>query len=158
MPEMVYYSLTATSADPSMGTVLGSGTYEAGAEVTLTATANEGYRFVGWQDGNADNPRTVTVTADATYIATFEAEVGINEVDGADGITLHPNPACTKVTIFGLEQGSKVSVVDLNGREVSSLLTPDSSLTIDVSGLAQGAYFVRIVGKHQQAIRKLIVK
>ena len=156
MPEMVYYSLTATSADPSMGTVLGSGTYEAGAEVTLTATANEGYRFVGWQDGNADNPRTVTVTADATYIATFEAEVGIGGVDGADGITLHPNPASGRVSLRGVEPGAEVTVVDMQGRTHSKISTRDSEITLEVN--LPGAYFVRIVGERQCAVRKLLVR
>ena len=68
------YTITATSADETMGTVTGGGTYEEGATATLTATANAGYHFVQWNDGNTDNPRTITVTEDATYTATFEAD------------------------------------------------------------------------------------
>ena len=67
----VPYTITAIPADPSMGTVTGGGTYAAGSTVTLLATANPGYHFVQWQDGDTQNPRTVTVTGDSTYIATF---------------------------------------------------------------------------------------
>ena len=65
------HTITATSADPAMGTVTGGGTYNGGATATLTATPNSGYHFVQWQDGNTHNPRTITVTGDATYTATF---------------------------------------------------------------------------------------
>ena len=54
-----------------MGTVTGGGTYNGGATATLTATPNTGYHFVQWQDGNTQNPRTITVTGDATYTAAF---------------------------------------------------------------------------------------
>ena len=69
---LAQYTITALSANENMGTVTGGGTYNVGSSVELSATANEGYRFVRWTDGNTSNPRTITVTGDATYIATFE--------------------------------------------------------------------------------------
>lgn len=67
------YTITVNVNDQAMGTVTGGGTYAANTTVTLTATANEGYQFVKWQDGNTDNPRTITVTKNETYTAIFEA-------------------------------------------------------------------------------------
>ena len=66
-----YYTITVESANPAMGTVSGGGTFLSGTETTLTATPNTGYYFIGWDDGNADNPRSITVTQNATYIAQF---------------------------------------------------------------------------------------
>ncbi|MBR1717265.1 MAG: leucine-rich repeat protein [Paludibacteraceae bacterium] len=66
------YKLTVTSANTSMGTVTGGGTYNHNASATLTATPKGCYRFKQWNDGNTTNPRTVTVTAAKTYTATFE--------------------------------------------------------------------------------------
>ncbi len=63
--------VVSVTCDPQQGQVTGDGTYPYGSEVTLTATANEGYEFTQWSDGNKDNPRKVTVTADATYTAEF---------------------------------------------------------------------------------------
>ena len=37
-------------------------------------------------------------------------------------------------------------------------LATGESMTIDLTGYAQGAYFVRIVGEQGTAVRKLIVK
>lgn len=59
------------SCDANRGTVKGGGEYAPGNTVTLTATPKKGCTFVGWSDGNTDNPRTVTVEGDATYIAQF---------------------------------------------------------------------------------------
>ncbi len=61
--------------DSAMGSVTGMGTYAKGSTVTLTATVNEGYRFVRWTDDVTDNPRTVTADVNgAAYTAVFEAE------------------------------------------------------------------------------------
>lgn len=66
------YKLTVTAG--TGGTVSGGGTYNYNASATLKATANSGYHFVKWSDGNTSATRTVTVTKDATYTATFEQD------------------------------------------------------------------------------------
>ena len=61
----------------------------------------------------------------------------------------------------GIEGDATVTVVDMNGREVYTQALKQSSnqtITIDVSSMSQGAYFVRITGDRVNAIRKLIVK
>ena len=68
------YTITTAVNDESMGSVIGEGEYEKDSEITLTVTANEGYRFVKWSDGNIENPRTITVTQDSTFTAIFELE------------------------------------------------------------------------------------
>ena len=72
------YTITATSANPTMGTVSGGGSYASGVTATLTATANTGYHFTQWQDGNTQNPRTITVMGNATYTAYFDANAPVN--------------------------------------------------------------------------------
>ena len=65
------YTITVVSANPTMGTVDGGGTFMEGTEIQITATPFAGYYFTNWNDGNADNPRTITVTQNATYVAQF---------------------------------------------------------------------------------------
>jgi hypothetical protein len=65
------YTINVESDNPTMGTATGGGTFPEGTVITISATANEGYYFVGWNDGNAENPRNITVTQDATYRALF---------------------------------------------------------------------------------------
>jgi hypothetical protein len=65
------FVITAISSDESLGTVDGSGEYQYNQQAILTANAVEHYHFSRWDDGNTDNPRIITVTEDATYMADF---------------------------------------------------------------------------------------
>ena len=82
---------------------------------------------------------------------------GIDDVNSA-AISLYPNPASSTVTLMGIEGAATVTVVDMNGRETGKWTVVDGTLTIDVTEMTQGAYFVRIVGEQVNAIRKLIVR
>ncbi len=73
-PDKNYYTITALADDG--GTVSGGGEVADGGNITLTATANEGYTFDGWYDGDTKvcdaTEFTVTnVTANKTYTAKF---------------------------------------------------------------------------------------
>src|SRR5574344_2059579 len=65
------FILTVSSANATMGSTTGGGSYTMGATATLTATAKSGYHFTQWNDGNANASRTVTVSANASYTAQF---------------------------------------------------------------------------------------
>jgi hypothetical protein len=65
------YTITVRAENPLLGTTYGSGAYPLNQVVTIGATPNTGFYFSGWQDGNMDNPRTITVTGNAEYIASF---------------------------------------------------------------------------------------
>ncbi|MBR4829451.1 MAG: fibronectin type III domain-containing protein, partial [Muribaculaceae bacterium] len=65
------YTITVEANPTEGGTVTGSGTYDYGTVVNLTATAATGYTFIGWSDGVTDNPRVITVTGPAEYTANF---------------------------------------------------------------------------------------
>ena len=63
------FEVNASAEPATYGTVTGSGTFEYGSTVTLTASPNLGYVFFNWtKDGNV-------VSTDATY--TFTAEDGV---------------------------------------------------------------------------------
>ena len=66
------WTITVTANDDSMGTVSGGGTYDEGAEVTITATPNATYRFVKWSDDVTDATRTFSAAENLTLQAIFE--------------------------------------------------------------------------------------
>lgn len=68
----LYHTVTVNVSPEGAGTVSGTGSYVQGSTATVKATPNAGYRFVKWNDDVSANPRTVTVTGDATYTAYFE--------------------------------------------------------------------------------------
>lgn len=108
------YTITVTSANPDMGSATGSGNYNIGSIATLTATANSGYRFVRWNDNNTQNPRTITVTGDATYTAYFEATQGIDDIADED---INVNALDGRIVVE-TEQDDEMSIYDIVGRKV----------------------------------------
>ena len=85
--------ITVKSNDESWGKVSGGGTYQKGEEIKLKATPTMSiYKFVKWEDGNTDNPRTIVVKKAATYTAVFEQSGGGGYVpDEPDGpVVLQP--------------------------------------------------------------------
>ena len=65
------YSIMVSSANPTMGSVTGGGSYSHNTSVTISATPATGCHFTQWNDGNTDNPRTILATQNASYIAQF---------------------------------------------------------------------------------------
>lgn len=66
------YTINVFTNDPNLGTVTGGGTYVEGTSIQISATPAENAKFVGWDDGNTDNPRTVVVDSDKDFTALFE--------------------------------------------------------------------------------------
>ena len=154
-----YYHISVSSNNNDWGTVTGSGDYVEGSTATITATANSGYHFVEWNDGVTDTIRTFVVTESASFVATFAANTGIDDVASCT-MTLFPNPASSTVTVSfsGIEGKATVEIVDISGRVNGKQSTDSSQLTFDVSNLAPGAYFIRVTGENATAISRLIVR
>jgi hypothetical protein len=166
-------TVTATTAVLNWNAVAGStGRYEVnygmagfpqgtGEVVTVNGTTTvtlEGLQSETMYDAYVRVYCAEGVASNWSTKVTFEtSRVGINDVDG-NAISLFPNPASTTVTLTGIEGAATVTVVDMNGRETGKWNVENGKLTIDVSDLAQGAYFVRITGEQVNAIRKLIVR
>ena len=62
------YDVVATANDNAFGSVAVANDC---STATLTATANEGYVFLSWNDGNTENPRIVSLTSDTSFVANF---------------------------------------------------------------------------------------
>ena len=65
------YTITLNVDSDIHGSVVGDGSYNYLSEQTITATANYGYHFTAWSDGDTNNPRTITLTQDTGFIALF---------------------------------------------------------------------------------------
>lgn len=70
------YSISISVSPTEGGTVSGSGQYEEGVTATVTAVANEGFRFLEWTEAgtqiSTEASLTFTVTNDRTLTAIFE--------------------------------------------------------------------------------------
>ena len=67
------HTLYVFSDNATAGSVSGGCSFYNDTTVSIRATANSGYRFTRWNDGNTNTSRVVTVKSDTTFIAYFEA-------------------------------------------------------------------------------------
>ena len=73
------------------------------------------------------------------------------------GVAIYPNPAHGNVTIEATSPAT-ITLLSLNGRAVNTWTTESNTMTIDLSAVPQGAYFVKVVSRGSVSVRKLIVK
>ena len=94
-----------------------------------------------------------------SQVASFTTSRGGEGIDGveADGIALYPNPASGSVTVLTGEAAT-VSVIDQSGREVRRVESTEGVVSVNLEGMASGAYYVRVVSERATAVRKLIVR
>jgi hypothetical protein len=71
---IVYYTLMVDATEGgSVDVSPQAEQYEAGTQVIVTATPNEGYEFVTWSDGNTSVQRTIVMDKNYSLTATFRS-------------------------------------------------------------------------------------
>ena len=74
-PAPTQYTLTVTAEEGGAVSTEG-GTYDEGTEITITATPEEGYEFIGWEGSDSmEASLTVTLGVNTTLNALFETVV-----------------------------------------------------------------------------------
>ena len=70
-PDPIQYTLTITALDGGTVSTEG-GTYDAGTDITITATSDPGYEFDSWSNGSIENPIKISVSEDLNIVANFK--------------------------------------------------------------------------------------
>ncbi len=108
------YNINVTAGEGGSASA-SAATAEHGSEVTLTAEANDGYKFDGWYNGeelvSAETNYTFTVTSDINYTARFsEAPTGT--------VAIHITVASTDgTTVTNAVGGNVKAIIDGIGQE-----------------------------------------
>ncbi|MBQ4420942.1 MAG: leucine-rich repeat domain-containing protein [Bacteroidales bacterium] len=157
------YLVSVESENLAMGTVGGSGEYEYGENIFISATSSEGYKFLQWNDGNTDNPRQIRVENDSTFIANFTVDdgVGLQDKEKDDiSISLYPNPTSENslLSVKGLNEDATVVLTDVQGKVIASskLMKGHQTMEIESARLASGIYYVRVQTANSVRTEKLI--
>ena len=89
-PVVVQYTLTATAGEG--GSVTDGGTFDDGTSVSVTATPNEGYEFIGWDGNDSTNEAiTITLNSNQTIQALFQLVISSeNYYSSGDIIPIEP--------------------------------------------------------------------
>ena len=103
------YTITITADSDIHGSVVGGGSYNYFSEQTVSATANYGYHFTAWNDGDTNNPRNITLTQDTVLMALFAK----NQYT----LTLHSNDA-SQGSVVGDGVFSYLDTVDIEATAV----------------------------------------
>lgn len=101
----------------------------------ITAPGNGRYR-VRVSDGTG-----CTRVSDEVVVGT------VNSVDDAweaDGLRLYPNPTRGDITIDGLAEGDRITLVDAVGRVMTTQTATSSDVVINMSDMTPGLYVVSI--------------
>ncbi|MBQ3740609.1 MAG: InlB B-repeat-containing protein, partial [Bacteroidales bacterium] len=69
--DLASYTVNLSVNNTAWGTVVGGGTYAYGTMQVIAAQPATGYHFAQWSDGNADNPRMMTIDGDTSLVAIF---------------------------------------------------------------------------------------
>jgi hypothetical protein len=154
----VLYAVSLSVDDADRGTVSGAGDYRHAAQVTLHASAHEGWVFVHWTEGD----RVVSESASYSFAITsarilkahFTEEI-ITGIDGEESLPVafalsgnYPNPFNSGTVLrYALPVQAEVvlEVYDVLGRRVAVLvngLMPAGRYEVrfDASGLSSGVY------------------
>lgn len=142
------------------GIISGDGEYDRGGLVTLNATTNSGYDFMGWMEGDkllstssqysflADNDRNIT----AYYKKTVP--------DKTDVIMFYPNPFDDFITIDpGNNPIKQIEFFDNSGRLIySKRVDSDTNFKIDTRNLKTGSYLLKVTTDNRIKTFKVLKK
>lgn len=98
-------------------------------------------------------------TEHAKVSATFNTPNtgGIEGIERDVDVTLCPNPAHTSVRV-GVAEPADVTIIDMNGRTISTFRIHPPEQTVDLESLTRGTYMIRVVTANGVAVRKLQVE
>jgi len=167
-PPPPQYTITASVEGNVGGAISPEGeiTVEEGESVSFEMIADENYIIayvlVDGDDVGTDDTYTFeNVTEDHTIVVKFEAITAIeappSPPEGGD-VRIYPNPTggALRVTSYAL-QVTNVEIFDVFGRNVSRLTSYISHpISIDISSLPAGIYFIRIQTENGIVTRKVI--
>ena len=148
----VTLNVTGEASPAAAGFINGLGTYRYGDTVTVTAQANEGFRFVEWTLPSGSHVSTAyytfVITENTHVVANFVEVVGINDADAAE-VKVYTEGS--RLHVLGAE-GRQVRVFDAVGRQVVSRQAQSSDIEIDLP--AAGVYMVQV---GQMSAKRVVV-
>ncbi|MFO7789405.1 MAG: T9SS type A sorting domain-containing protein [Bacteroidales bacterium] len=87
------------------------------------------------------------------YLVTFTEETGAN-THSASKLHIYPNPATNRLYIFANKQIESVEIMNLQGKSVFA--KQDCVQEIDISGLTEGLYFVKIQTTENLYVKRFV--
>lgn len=125
----------------------------------LLSTLDTAWHFSWWGNGKGFPILEFdSVTADTikniTWLKSLPVIGGINEMASLSGINAYPNPSAGK---FSIESGGEISVYNCTGEKVYMKTSAARKTEVDLTGQADGVYFLHINTGKGIITKKLII-
>ena len=125
--------------------------------VEVEALPNEGYTFLYWEVNGTqvanENPYSFELEDDTELIARFSG-VGLDEM--FQTVYFYPNPTTDLITVKGKDLKA-AEVVNALGQRVATTKGQGEQLTLDISSLPAGIYFVNVIDNEgRKCVRKVV--
>ena len=127
--EITNYIINVYANNSVRGIVSGGDTVHYGDSVTITAIPNYGYNFQRWNDNDTNNPRTVVVTQNKTYIAYFNPNsytITLHSADSSQGNV-------TGSGTFNYLANRQIKAIPVTGHHFTHWSDGDSNATRTIS-------------------------
>lgn len=158
------YELTIRVEPPYAGSASGSGSFPATKNITVQANPAEGYEFTNWS-----NEEDVVLWQSSAYnfsmpsesftlVANFSPTTNISNLsDDGYRVSVFPNPARESLTISAEFIPEKITMTDLSGKRIISLIPESDNLILPLDEFQQGIYLIHITSTKQTHTRKISV-
>ena len=139
------------------GSATGEGTYQKGETVSLIATPDKGYKFVGWTANNGivstSAEYSFMVEEAITIVANFMVDNDNTAIEetGNQTFAIYPNPATTGFFVENAE--GTVELFTLSGKRIFATEISGNAW-ISTTGLKAGTYFVRYGTQVRTLVKK----
>jgi hypothetical protein len=146
-----WLTVAALVSPQGSGSVTGTGCYGSGANTNLTAKPNPGFLFSNWRNKwtgalvSTNNPLSITVSTNLSYIATFVPDPGNLRPDLAIATFAGPDQAGVGDNIGGLislRVGNAGSLNATNPFQVALYLSQDDTISSTDRALLQQPYSI----------------
>ena len=145
------YTLTIdTNGNGTTTPSAGSHDYTDGTQITLSASASDGWQFDRWEVSDATYQTSevqITISQDLSATAYF-TEVSSVFANMHGKLSLYPNPASSTVRIVNPTTSKNLSVMVVNaaGANISiDTQIQNNEITLNAATLPSGVYLVKIV-------------
>lgn len=126
--------------------------------VDYVATATETRYFaIGGKGTIAGASSQISIRLDDFRIAKVVGSVGIKSLTNNDVISIFPNPTSGIININAIETNSSIEVINVIGEKVYANTLVKGNNVVDLSGLANGAYFVKLNSNGSITTKKVVL-
>ena len=145
---------TISFKDPMHGTSLGT---FSGSTIPQTIVSPSAQMLISFKSNSSNTG--------SGWEGNYAAEVGVNENEYMDNLSIYPNPATTTVNVsFNLSnsQNMNLRLTDMAGKVVFSQqydnLKGAFNKDIDVSAYSKGVYFLKLISSEGNITQKIVLQ